>query len=168
MRYTEVKLNDIVNSNGGINISIWTQGCPHHCNSCFNPSTWSFNTGKVYNEELVEYIFSNIDKHNIKRNLSILGGEPLCEQNVLGVVDLCRKFKEKYPHKKILIWTGYTYEQLTEKQCLVLPYIDILVDGKFEIDKKDISLKMRGSSNQRVIDVKETLKENKIIEIYKK
>ena len=165
MRYTEVKLNDIVNSDGGINISIWTQGCPHHCKECFNPNTWSFNTGKIYNEELIEYIFSNIDKHNIKRNLAILGGEALCCQNICGVIDLCKKFKERYPNKKILIWTGYTYEDLnTEQQC-VLPYIDILVDGKFEIDKKDISLKMRGSSNQRIIDVKESLKQNKIIKI---
>lgn len=165
MRYTEVKLNDIVNSDGGINISIWTQGCPHHCKDCFNPTTWSFNTGKEYNEELVEYIFSNIDKHNIKRNLSFLGGEPLCEQNVLGVIDLCKRFKEKYPNKKILIWTGYAYEDLNKDQKSVLQHIDILVDGKFEIDKKDISLKMRGSSNQRIIDVKESLKQNKIIKI---
>ena len=165
MRYTEVKLNDIVNSDGGINISIWTQGCPHHCKECFNPTTWSFNTGKEYNEELVEYIFSNIDKHNIKRNLSVLGGEALCEQNVLGVIDLCKKFKERYPNKKILIWTGYTYEDLNKDQRSVLPYIDILVDGKFDIDKKDISLKMRGSSNQRIIDVKESLKQNKLIKI---
>ena len=165
MRYTEVKLNDIVNSDGGINISIWTQGCPHYCKDCFNPTTWSFNTGKEYNEELVEYIFSNIDKHNIKRNLSFLGGEPLCEQNVLGVIDLCKRFKEKYPNKKILIWTGYAYEDLNKDQKSVLQHIDILVDGKFEIDKKDISLKMRGSSNQRIIDVKESLKQNKIIKI---
>ena len=111
-------------------------------------------------------IFSNIDKHNVKRNLSILGGEALCEQNVLGVIDLCKKFKERYPNKKILLWTGYTYEKLSLEQQYVLQYIDILVDGKFEIDKKDISLKMRGSSNQRVINVKETLKQNKIVEIY--
>ena len=81
------------------------------------------------------------------------------------MIDLCKRFKERYPNKKILIWTGYTYEDLNAEQQCVLPYIDILVDGKFEIDKKDISLKMRGSSNQRVIDVKESLKQNKIIKI---
>ena len=167
MRYTEVKLNDIVNSDGGVNISVWTQGCPHRCKDCFNPSTWSFNTGREYNEELIDYIFSNIDKHNIKRNLSILGGEALCEQNVSGIVDLCKVFKEKYPNKKILIWTGYTYENLNTEQKKVLQYIDVLVDGRFEIDKKDISLKMRGSSNQRIIDIKETLKQNKVIKLNK-
>ena len=118
-------------------------------------------------QELVEYIFSNIDKHNVKRNLSILGGEALCEQNVLGVIDLCKKFKERYPNKKILLWTGYTYEKLSLEQQYVLQYIDILVDGKFEESKKDLKLQFRGSSNQRILDVKESLKKHKTKEIEK-
>ncbi len=165
MKYNTIKLNDIANSENGINISIWCQGCPHHCKGCFNKETWDFNKGIEYTEETFKYICENINNYGVKRNLSILGGEALCEQNVLGVIDLCKKFKERYPNKKILLWTGYTYEKLSLEQQYVLQYIDILVDGKFEIDKKDISLKMRGSSNQRIINVKESLKQNKIVEI---
>ena len=163
-KISKIKPNDIANGQG-ICVSVWFQGCPHHCKGCFNPETWDFNGGEEFTETHINEIFKYIKKDGVKRNLSILGGEALCEQNVLGVIDLCKRFKEKYPNKKILIWTGYTYEDLNKDQRSVLPYIDILVDGKFEIDKKDISLKMRGSSNQRIIDVKESLQQNKIIKI---
>ncbi|MGL6107917.1 anaerobic ribonucleoside-triphosphate reductase activating protein [Romboutsia sp.] len=153
MRFSKIKDNDIANGQG-IVMSLWTQGCPHHCKGCFNPETWEFNSGREFKEEDFNYIVENIDKNNIKRNLSILGGEPLCSQNIDGVVDLCRRFKEIYPNKKIYIWTGYVMESLNETQKQVLNYIDVLVDGKFEEDRKDLSLVMRGSANQRIIDIK--------------
>jgi anaerobic ribonucleoside-triphosphate reductase activating protein len=98
-----------------------------------------------------DYIINIIDADNVKRNLSILGGEPLCEQNIGGVIELCKRFKKKYPNKKIYIWTGYRIEDLDETQSEILEYIDFLIDGKFEIDKKDISLFMKGSHNQRIL-----------------
>ena len=162
MRINRIKDNDIANG-FGITMSLWTQGCPHHCKGCFNGETWGFTDGEEFTEEKLNYIIENIDKHNVKRDLSILGGEPLCDENVEGVLQVCKIFKEKYPEKKIYIWTGYTWENFNELQREVLKYIDVLVDGKFEEDKKNISLTLRGSTNQRIINVKETLKENKLI-----
>lgn len=152
MRFSKIKDNDIANGEG-IVMSLWTQGCPHHCKGCFNMETWDFNGGKEFKEEDKEYILQNIDKNNIKRNLSILGGEPLCNQNIQGVISLCKAFKEKYPEKIIYVWTGYVLEEFDDTQKLLLDYIDVLIDGKFEIDNKDLSLKLRGSTNQRIIDI---------------
>lgn len=152
MRFSEIKDNDIANGEG-IVMSLWTQGCPHHCKGCFNLETWDFDSGKEFKEEDKEYILQNIDKNNIKRNLSILGGEPLCNQNIQGVISLCKAFKEKYPEKIIYVWTGYVLEEFDDTQKKILDYIDVLIDGKFEIDNKDLSLKLRGSTNQRIIDI---------------
>ena len=152
MRFSEIKDNDIANGEG-IVMSLWTQGCPHHCKGCFNLETWDFDSGKEFKEEDKEYILQNIDKNNIKRNFSILGGEPLCQQNIQGVISLCKVFKEKYPEKIIYVWTGYVLEEFDDTQKKILDYIDVLIDGKFEIDNKDLSLKLRGSTNQRIIDI---------------
>ena len=162
MRINRIKDSDIANG-FGITMSLWTQGCPHHCKGCFNKETWNFTDGEEFTEENLNYIIDNIDKHNVKRDLSILGGEPLCDENIEGVLQVCQTFKEKYPQKKIYIWTGYTVENFNELQKEIFKYADILVDGKFEEDKKNITLTLRGSSNQRIIDVKETFKENKLV-----
>jgi len=153
MRFSKIKDNDIANGEG-IVLSLWTQGCPHHCKGCFNVETWDFNGGREFTAKDKQYIFDNIDKNNIKRNLSILGGEPLCPQNLEGVINLCKEFKNKYPDKMIYVWTGYLFEEFTKQQDEILKYIDVLVDGKFEEDKKNISLKLRGSTNQRIIYLK--------------
>ena len=100
----------------------------------------------------------NINKNSVQRDLSILGGEPLCPENVDGVIEVCEKFKAKFPSKKIYMWTGYIVEDFTEKQKEVLKYLDVLVDGPFQQENRNLSLAMRGSSNQRVIDVKKSLK----------
>ena len=162
MRINRIKDNDIANG-FGITMSLWTQGCPHHCKGCFNGETWSFVDGEEFTEENLKYIMENIDKHNINRDLSILGGEPLCPENIEGVLHVCEAFKNKYPHKKIYVWTGYTAENFDELQREIFKYAVVLVDGKFEEEKKNISLTLRGSSNQRVINVKETIKENKLV-----
>lgn len=162
MRYIKIKDNDIANGIG-VTMSLWTQGCPHHCKGCFNVETWDFNGGKEFTESEFKYILDNINKNNIDRDLSILGGDPLCHQNVDGIIHLCKEFKKVYPNKKIYLWTGYTFEDLNDTQKSILNYIDVIVDGKFIKEKRDLSLKFRGSSNQRVIDVKETLKNDKIV-----
>lgn len=162
MRFSKIKDNDIANGLG-VTMSLWTQGCPHHCKGCFNGETWDFNTGEEFKDSDLEYIFSNINKNNVKRDLSILGGEPLCPENVDGVINVCKTFKKKYPNKKIYLWTGYVVDDFDEKQRDVLNYIDVLVDGPFVQKKRNLSLVMRGSSNQRVIDVKKSLEQNKII-----
>ena len=156
MRFSKIKDNDIANGLG-VTMSFWTQGCPHHCKGCFNKETWDFNGGKEFTSSDLKYIIENIDKNNIKRNLSILGGEPLCSQNVDGVINLCKEFMKSYPDKLIYLWTGYTIENFNEVQKEVLNYIDVLVDGKFEEEHKNLSIMLRGSSNQRVIDVKQSL-----------
>ncbi len=162
MKINRIKDNDIANG-FGITMSIWTQGCPHHCKGCFNGETWSFEDGTEFTKDDLYYILDNINKHGIKRDLSILGGEPLCPENIDGVINLSKTFKEKYPDKKIYLWTGYVVEEFNEIQKKVFDYVDILVDGKFEQDKKNLSLTMRGSSNQRVIDVKNSIEKKKLI-----
>lgn len=153
MRFSKIKDNDIVNGIG-ITMSIWTQGCPHHCKGCFNKETWTFNEGNEFTNDDLNYIISNIDSFNVKRNLSVLGGEPLCPENVEGVINLCREFKKVYPDKLIYLWTGYTIEEFNKLQKQVLEYVDFIIDGKFEEAKKNLNLHLRGSSNQRVLNVK--------------
>src|SRR5699024_9361592 len=130
MKFIKMKDNDIANG-VGITMSLWTQGCPHHCKGCFNMETWDFNKGKEFTELDLKYIFDNINKNDIHRDLSILGGEPLCPQNIEGVINLCKEFKKIYPNKKIYIWTGYTLEEFNDTQKSILKYIDVIVDGKF-------------------------------------
>ncbi|MFR3072248.1 MAG: anaerobic ribonucleoside-triphosphate reductase activating protein [Paeniclostridium sp.] len=165
MRFSKIKDNDIANGLG-ITMSFWTQGCPHHCKGCFNKETWNFEDGEEFTQEDLKYIIENINKNNIKRDLSILGGEPLCPQNVEGVITLCKEFKRHYPEKLIYLWTGYTIENFDDIQKEILNYIDILIDGKFEEDRKNLSIKLRGSSNQRVIDVRRYLEDDAVI-LYK-
>lgn len=162
MRFSKIKDNDIANGLG-VTMSLWTQGCPHHCKGCFNGETWDFNAGEEFEDSDLKYILENINKNNVHRDLSILGGEPLCPENVDGVIEVCKIFKEKFPEKKIYLWTGYVVEGFNQKQREVLNYIDVLVDGPFVQDKRNLSLMMRGSSNQRVIDVKKSIDENKIV-----
>ena len=158
MKISKIKDNDVANGIG-ISMSVWTQGCPHHCKGCFNKVTWNYEDGRVFTDDDLNYIIENINKNNVERSLSILGGEPLCPENVDGVINVCKVIRQIYPNKKIYVWTGYTYEEFNEKQKEVLKYIDVIIDGKFELDKKDLSLTLRGSSNQRIIYTK-SLKDN--------
>lgn len=162
MRYTKIKDNDVANGIG-ITMSLWTQGCPHHCPGCFNQETWDFQGGEEFTRKNLEYILENIDKNNVRRNLAILGGEPLCPENVEGVLDLCKEFKRIYPDRKIYLWSGYVFEEFNPRQREILNYIDILVDGPFQLKNRNLSLTLRGSSNQRVIDVKKTLEKSVLV-----
>ena len=147
----------------GVRVSLFVSGCRHHCKGCFNGETWDFNSGKEFKKENLDYILENINKNSVQRDLSILGGEPLCPENVDGVIEVCKRFKEEFPNKKIYMWTGYTVDDFTERQKEVLKYLDVLVDGPFQQENRNLSLTMRGSSNQRVIDVKKSLAEEKIV-----
>jgi anaerobic ribonucleoside-triphosphate reductase activating protein len=161
MRYNLIRKMDI--SNGpGVRVSIFMQGCEFHCKNCFNPETWDFKDGKEFTDETIEKVLDIADKDHIV-GLSILGGEPMHKTNIEGTKKLAKAFKEKYPNKNIWTWSGFRFEDLKDKD--VLKYIDVLVDGTYKDELHDPTLKWRGSSNQRVIDVQESLKNGKIITI---
>lgn len=169
MNYGEIKKYDIANGIG-VRTSLFVSGCRHHCKGCFNPETWSFEYGKTYTKETEDDIVSSLAPYYIS-GLTVLGGEPFEPENQATIVGLLKRVKEKYPDKNIWVYSGYLFEELTGKipshaRCEVtdemLSYIDILVDGEFVEAKKDISLHFRGSSNQRIIDVKKTLETGEI------
>lgn len=159
MRYHKIRKMDI--SNGpGVRVSIFMQGCEFHCNNCFNPETWDFKAGEEFNEDTINKVLKLSDKDYIV-GLSILGGEPMHPKNIKGTTLLAKTFKEKYPDKNIWVWSGYLFDKdLKDKE--VLKYIDVLVDGRFVESLADPTLKWKGSSNQRVIDVQKSLKNNEI------
>lgn len=162
MRYNKIRKMDI--SNGpGVRVSIFMQGCTFNCKNCFNPETHDFNGGKELTDEVIEHILELAKKEYIE-GLSILGGEPLHPKNIDASTKLAKKFKETYPEKTIWVWTGFNYENnLKDKE--ILKYIDYLVDGQFIEEQKNPKLKYAGSSNQRVIDIKKTLKKGQVVEI---
>lgn len=179
MRYASIREMDISNGQG-LGVSLFVQGCYFHCKNCFNSETWDFNDGKEWTNEIKEKFLKLINRDYIER-VTILGGEPLVDQNVEDVLDLVKEIREKFPNKKIWIYTGYKWkailypvvtddfnperDRILQIRRDILNYIDVLVDEKFEDDKKDLTLKWKGSSNQHVIDVKRSLQEKKIIEI---
>ena len=155
MRYSKIRKMDI--SNGpGIRVSLFTQGCPFHCDGCFNKETWDFNGGNEYTEETENKLLSLCNKEQIA-GLSILGGEPLIERNLDNIYKLAEKFHKKFLYKDIWLWTGFMYGRLSNKQKEALKYIDVLIDGQFDKTKQDFNLKFKGSTNQRIIDVKQSM-----------
>lgn len=165
IRYAGLDKNDIVNGRG-FNVSFWTQYCPHRCKGCHNPETWSKNGGMLieYNK-LLQEIIEAIQANGIIRNFSILGGEPLCKENIKLTYNLIKDIKKVYPNILIYCWTGYNFEEIKKEYKEILKNIDVLIDGKFVLEQRDVTLTLRGSSNQRVIDIQKSLKEHKIIEI---
>ena len=162
MRYNLIRKMDI--SNGpGVRVSIFMQGCSFHCKNCFNPETWNFEGGKEFTDDTINQVLELSNKDQIK-GLSILGGEPMHPKNIEGTTKLAKAFKEKYPNKNIWVWSGFRFDQdLKDKE--VLKYIDVLVDGQYKDELHDFTLKWKGSSNQRVIDVQKSIKSGKVIEI---
>ncbi len=163
MKYAKIRKMDIANGEG-VRVSLFVQGCSFHCKNCFNQETWDFNGGKEFTTAEIQKIIELADKDYIA-GLSILGGEPLHNNNVDEVFHIVATFKEKFPNKDIWLWTGFKFEDAIKdsKRKFILRNIDVLIDGQFEEDKKDLTLKWRGSSNQRVIDCKKSLAENKVI-----
>lgn len=155
MRYAAIKENDIVDGEG-VCVSFWTQGCPHKCKGCHNPETWSFDGGiEEKDTELLNKIITLINKNGVKRNLSILGGEPLCKENRKFVSTLILAAKKMYPDIKIFLWTGYVIEDLQESSDNYIDNIikntDVIIDGPYIEEQRDITLKLRGSKNQRIL-----------------
>lgn len=153
IRYSGLIENDFINGEG-VCVTLFTQGCPHHCPGCHNPETWDFRGGIEEDYDIIlNKIIRAISKNGIMRNLSISGGEPLCEQNIDWVNTLIIHIKKKYPTIKIYCWTGYEYGALSELQKHVVKNIDILITGPYKQDQRDITLKLRGSSNQEVWNI---------------
>ena len=163
MNYADIKKFDIANG-PGVRVSLFVSGCTHHCPGCFNPETWDFNYGIPYTLKTEEEILNAVSPDYIK-GLSLLGGDPLEEANSAALLPLLRKFKAQFPNKTVWCYTGYNYEEeilpnkLPHAELIneFLSYIDVLVDGRFVEAKKDLSLRFRGSSNQNLIDLKQTL-----------
>ena len=149
-------------SNGpGVRVSIFFQGCEFHCKNCFNPETWNFDKGEEFTEEVIEKILELCKEDHIA-GLSILGGEPMHPKNIEGTTKLAKAFKEKYPEKTIWAWSGFLFDEYV-KDKEVAKYIDVLVDGQFVDELRNPTLKWKGSANQRVIDVKKSLKTGKVV-----
>lgn len=164
MRYANVIYNDVVNSKG-TSLTFYCQGCTHHCKNCFNKSTWDFKGGKQFNEDVLNEMMYVVKMFKSGYdNLVLLGGEPF--DNIGVCLMIANAFKEKFQDKSIWIYSGYTYEEIQkdENKLNLLQLCDVLVDGKFIEELKDTRLKFRGSKNQRIILVKESLRQNKIIE----
>ena len=159
MNYGIINKFDVINGNG-IRVSLFVSGCHNNCKGCFNKQSQDFNYGKKFTDEIQKEILLALTPIYIT-GISILGGEPLENENISTVCNLCREIKEKFPTKDIWLYTGYTFENISS--YLIMKYIDVLVDGKYIEEQKDLTLKWRGSKNQRVIDVKESLEQNKVV-----
>ncbi|MBQ6806124.1 MAG: anaerobic ribonucleoside-triphosphate reductase activating protein [Lachnospiraceae bacterium] len=169
MFYSEIKGYDIANG-PGVRVTLFVSGCTHHCKGCFNEMTWDFQYGREFDKEAEEKILKALEPSYIA-GLTLLGGEPMEYVNQQGVLPLLRKVKEEYPNKTIWCYTGYLYEkELLDVFCKkwketeeILSYLDVIVDGEFVEEKKDISLRFRGSSNQRIIDVRKSRQAGNVV-----
>ena len=160
LRYNKIRKMDIANG-PGVRVSIFMQGCTFNCKNCFNPETHDFNGGKEFNEKTIERVLELCDNDNIV-GLSILGGEPMHPNNIEGTTTLAKAFKSKYPNKSLWAWTGFSFEKnIKDKE--IAKYLDVLVDGQYMEELHNPKLKWKGSENQRVIDVKKSLQENKVV-----
>ena len=169
MHYATIKKFDIANGEG-VRVSIFVSGCSHKCPGCFNDIAWPFEYGEEFTKETEDEIIEAC-RNSYIRGLSLLGGEPFEKSNQVGLISLIRRFKQEFPNKDIWCYSGYLLDKdilnpessiQTEVTRELIESIDVLVDGKFVLALKDISLKFKGSSNQRVIDVKESLNQNKV------
>lgn len=179
MRFASMRNLDISNGEG-VGVSLFVQGCDRHCFNCFNPDTWDFNGGKEWTEGTKNKFIKFIDRPYINR-ISVLGGEPLAEQNLDEVLSLIKEIRISFPEKSIWLYTGYNFDLLNSKyneykytpfaanadewltRWEIISNVNVLVDGEYIDEKRDITLKWCGSSNQRVINVKQSLTQNKMV-----
>ena len=160
MRYNRIRKMDIADG-PGVRVSIFMQGCTFKCKNCFNPETHDFNAGKEFTDATIDRVLELCSNENVE-GLSILGGEPMHHLNIEGTRKLAKAFKEKYPNKNLWVWTGFLFDRDLKNEE-TLKYIDVLVDGQYVDELHNPTLKWRGSSNQRVIDVQKSLKDGNII-----
>lgn len=168
MNYADIKHCDVANG-PGVRVSLFVSGCTHHCKECFNPETWDFAYGKPFTEETVKQILDYLAPEYIK-GLTLLGGEPMEKSNQEGLLPLVRAVRQKYSDKTIWCFTGYDFEkdilgymmEEWETTKELLSYFDVMVDGEFQIEHKDLGLAFKGSSNQRTIMVQESLQKGRL------
>ncbi|MCM1144673.1 MAG: anaerobic ribonucleoside-triphosphate reductase activating protein [Blautia sp.] len=158
MRYHNITKDDMLNGDG-LRVVLWVAGCSHCCKDCHNPLTWDPDGGIPFDQQAKEEIFEQLDKPYIS-GITFSGGDPMHSANRVDVRNFMAEIKEKYPQKTIWLYTGDSWENILQDASM--PFIDVLVDGEFVADKKDTTLHWRGSSNQRVIDVKRTLRQDDI------
>lgn len=169
MNYASIKIMDVANG-PGVRMSLFVSGCTHYCKNCFNKEAWDFNYGKPFTQDEIDYIIDYVSNPHIA-GLTILGGEPLEHVNQQGLLPLLRQFREKLPNKSIWCFTGYDFEKDVlgrmfdeyEETKELFSYIDVLVDGEFIEELKDLSLRFKGSSNQRTILVQESLRSGELV-----
>lgn len=159
MKYLNILDCDIIDGDG-VRVTLFVSGCPHRCRGCHNPESWDAFSGKEFTEETIERIEKLLDRDFVD-GLTLSGGDPLFFQNRPEITKLCKRIKEKFPQKTIWLYTGYEYEEVRALE--VFDYVDVVVDGPFKIDLRDVSLAFRGSPNQRIIDVKKSKKQEKIV-----
>ncbi len=169
MYYSEIKKCDIANG-PGVRVTLFVSGCTHHCEGCFNEMTWDFQYGKPFTDETIELILDALSPEHVA-GLTLLGGEPMEYVNQQGLLPLLRAVRKQYPEKTIWCYSGYRFEddilhnfcEKWQETREFLSYLDILVDGEFILEKKNISLQFRGSENQRIILVQESLKSGRVV-----
>lgn len=157
MKYSGIIFNDI-SAAPGLCVTLFTQGCPHRCPGCHNPETWDFNGGKEFTEETMEEIIKGLKAQGIKRDFCVMGGEPLCEENAYFTFTTIWRVKFDLPDTKVYIWTGYTFDELLKSDNVyikeILKYADFIIDGPYIESERDVTLDMRGSRNQKIIDLR--------------
>ena len=153
MRYHNITKDDMLNGDG-LRVVLWVAGCSHHCKGCQNPITWDPDGGIPFEKKDKEEIFEQLDQSYIE-GITFSGGDPLHEKNIREVTDLAKEIKKKYPDKTIWLYTGYRWEEV--KNLEIIKYLDVMVDGRFDLASRDVTLQWKGSPNQRVIDVPKTL-----------
>lgn len=158
MKYSGIIYNDIAAA-PGLCVSFFVQGCPHRCFGCHNPETWDFNGGLEFTADTLESIINGLTAQGINRTFCLMGGEPLCDENIFLSCMVVSAIKERLPNTPIYIWSGYTYEELKNnrnpKVALILEMADFLIDGPYRAEERDLTLEMRGSRNQNIISLKE-------------
>lgn len=169
MNYCNIKRRDIADGIG-VRVTLFVSGCTHHCKGCFQPETWDFDYGQSFDAEAEQVIFTEL-KQSFVNGLTLLGGEPFEPENQRGLLPFLRTVKARFPDKTVWAYSGYTWEELTgesrarcETTDEMLSLIDVLVDGEFLEEQKDITLRFRGSSNQRILDVKASLAAGKPVQ----
>ena len=173
MRYAQIRELDISNGEG-VGVALFVQGCHFHCYNCFNPDTWDFNDGKEWTQDTEDKLIELANKPYIKR-LSILGGEPLADENLDGVLHLANRFRLLFPNKSIWLYSGYTWSEIFNdgvyltrdcagwKRREIVKKCEVLVDGRYIDSQRNVQAKWRGSDNQRVINIQESLKQEKVV-----
>ena len=159
MHYCAIKKNDIANG-PGVRVTLFVSGCDHHCKGCHNPQTWDPEAGQIFDDAAYEQIFKELSKDYVA-GITISGGDPLYAGNIRQIRPLLCLIRTNFPNKTIWLYTGSLWEEI--QQYEIIHYLDVCVDGEFQVDKKEVRLKWKGSSNQRVIDVQASLRENRVV-----